>query len=107
MATCSSPVPATPPATIERKACYNSTGDADATTGMLTGGGQAGQGNSEPFGASNADWLARTTPEPQNLASPVEQKTCPQSHGGRLSGGRACVYVGNRFPLPRTPRRKR
>jgi hypothetical protein len=62
---------------VERKGCYNSTGDADAATGMLAGGGHETQGNSERIGANNADWVLRATPGPQNLASPPETRTCP------------------------------
>jgi hypothetical protein len=63
-------------ASIERKACFDSTGDAAATTGLLPGGGHATQGNSERIGASNADFVARPVAQPQNLASPVETRTC-------------------------------
>jgi hypothetical protein len=62
---------------IERKACYNSTGDADATTGMFTAGGHELQGNSEKIRASNADFVARPTPNPQNSAAAAETRTCP------------------------------
>ena len=61
---------------IERKACYNSTADA-STTGMLVGGGHETFGNSERFGANNADWITRPTPNPQNTISTVETAACP------------------------------
>jgi trimeric autotransporter adhesin len=62
---------------IERKACYDSTGDAAVTTGMLTGGGHASWGNSERIGASNADFVLRAAPGPQNRATPAELRACP------------------------------
>ena len=71
------PTPIPLAGSVERKACFDSTGDAAATTGMLMGGGHEAQGNSERIGASNADWIVRTTAQPQNLASPVEVRTCP------------------------------
>ncbi|MEI8255228.1 MAG: lamin tail domain-containing protein [Deltaproteobacteria bacterium] len=61
---------------IERKACFDSTGDASVTTGLWTGGGHAAQGNSEHVGSSNADWVSRATPLPQNAASAIETRTC-------------------------------
>ncbi|MBS0618374.1 MAG: lamin tail domain-containing protein [Spirochaetes bacterium] len=61
----------------ERKACFNSTNDSNATTGMLTGGGHATQGNSEKAGTSAGDWFLRTTMNPQNSVSPIETKSCP------------------------------
>ncbi len=62
---------------LERKACLDSTGDAAATTGMLAGGGHALAGNSERIGASNADFVLRGSPGPQNRASAAEPRTCP------------------------------
>ncbi len=61
---------------IERKACYDSTGDASVATGLWVGGGHAAQGNSEHVGASNADWVSRAMPMPQNRASTIETRTC-------------------------------
>lgn len=61
---------------IERKACFNSTGDTNVTTGLWVGGGHASDGNSERIGAGNADWTSRTTPSPQSSASPVETRSC-------------------------------
>lgn len=61
---------------IERRACWDSTGDASPATGMLPGGGHATSGNAESLGASAADWITRPTPEPQSSASPVELRTC-------------------------------
>jgi len=60
----------------ERKACYDSTGDASVSTGLLAGGGHQGQGNSERVGASNADWVLRALPNPQNSATAVEVRAC-------------------------------
>jgi hypothetical protein len=59
---------------VERKACYNSTGDANIT-GMW--GGHATKGNGERIGASNADWVLRTSPQPQDQSSPSETYGCP------------------------------
>ncbi len=70
----------TPPAdgqSLERKACFDSTGDANAAGGLLPGGGHEAQGNSERFGASNADWVLRAAPSPQNTTSVAETRTCP------------------------------
>lgn len=61
---------------IERKACYDSTGDANVATGLWTGGGHAAQGNSEHAGSSNADWVSRSMPLPQNRGSAIETRTC-------------------------------
>lgn len=57
---------------IERKAYVGSTGDTNGTTGMYTGGGHASNGNGEDTGDNSADWILRTTPEPQNRASATE-----------------------------------
>jgi hypothetical protein len=62
---------------VERKACYNSTGDSNGTTGMFTGGGHELQGNSEKAGTSAGDWILRTTMNPQNSSSAAETKSCP------------------------------
>jgi hypothetical protein len=62
---------------IERKACYDSTADA-STTGMLPTGGHEPRGNAEHVGASNADWILRATPNPQNSASTAEPHDCVQ-----------------------------
>jgi hypothetical protein len=62
---------------VERKACYNSTNDTNATTGMLATGGHETQGNSEKAGTSAGDWILRTTMNPQNASSASETKTCP------------------------------
>jgi len=61
----------------ERKACYNSTNDTNATTGLLATGGHETQGNSEKAGTSAGDWILRTTMNPQNASSASETKTCP------------------------------
>ena len=63
--------------TLERKACYDSTGDAAVTTGLLVGGGHASAGNSERIGSTNADFVLRSSPNPQNRATAAETRTCP------------------------------
>jgi hypothetical protein len=61
---------------LERKACFDSTMDM-TTTGMLVTGGQETLGNSERIGGSNADFLLRPSPNPQNQRSGVnETRTC-------------------------------
>ncbi len=62
---------------VERKACFDSTGDAAATTGLLPTGGHELFGNSERIGASNADFVLRPTPGPQNRTNAAEIRTCP------------------------------
>ncbi|AKU95962.1 PUTATIVE HEMAGGLUTININ-RELATED Protein [Labilithrix luteola] len=71
------PTPAADGQSLERKACFDSTGDAKATTGLLAGGGHEAQGNSERFGASHADWVLRASPNPQNSTSATETRSCP------------------------------
>jgi hypothetical protein len=60
---------------LERKACYDSTNDM-SSTGMLSGGGHALDGNSERIGASNSDFILRTMPEPQNASFTLEVRAC-------------------------------
>jgi hypothetical protein len=63
---------------VERKACYNSTEDADLSTTMLVGGSHELMGNSEKIGGSNADFLPRPSPNPQNSRSgATESRSCP------------------------------
>jgi hypothetical protein len=62
---------------LERKACFDSSGDGDPATGMFEAGGHQDQGNSERFGASDTDWVLRASPQPQNSASPAEVRSCP------------------------------
>lgn len=58
---------------IERKACADSTADANPQTGMFApSGGHSQQGNGRNTGASNADWIARTSANPQSAVSPPE-----------------------------------
>lgn len=61
---------------IERKACFDSAAGAGGK-GLGAGGGHVSDGNSERFGASNADWVARAVPGPQNTASGTETRSCP------------------------------
>jgi hypothetical protein len=61
---------------LERKACYDSTGDTNGSTGMVAPGGHASAGNDEKLGASNADWALRPSPGPQNSGSAVEIHSC-------------------------------
>jgi len=58
--------------TVERKACASSTASNDISTGMLSGGGHEFQGNGQSSGASDADWIVRPAPGPQNSLSSLE-----------------------------------
>jgi hypothetical protein len=62
---------------VERKACSDSTNDTNATTGILSGGGEALAGNSFKSGASATDWLMLPSPTPRSAASPAEVRSCP------------------------------
>ena len=54
---------------IERKACSNSTADANVTTGMYGAGGHALLGNSYKTGRSDDSWILQTTPNPRNSSA--------------------------------------
>jgi hypothetical protein len=62
---------------LERKACWDSTGENDATTGMGGAPGHSLLGNRERIGASNADWVPRSSMNPQNADSAAEVGACP------------------------------
>lgn len=58
---------------IERKAYNNSTADADATTGLLEGGGHFAMGNSFDSDNNSSDFVYRPEANPQGSTSAVEQ----------------------------------